>query len=171
MRLTVLLLATLLWGCAPDAPETSAPVGATPPESAAPADATPPEPAAAATGSPVISDAWIRRVPPAAHMTAGYLSISNPGAEPLVIVGVESPAFGSVELHGTIMTDGVARMREQEAVTVAPGDTVRFEPGGLHLMLMQPTDGVPTSGTVPMTLLLEDGERIEFDAPVGSPGG
>ncbi len=36
-------------------------------------------------------------------------------------------------------------------------------------MLMQPTDGVPTSGAVPMTLLLENGERIEFAAPVGSP--
>jgi len=158
MRLTVLLLATLLWGCAPDAPETSVP-GDLPPEATA----------AAYAGSPVISDPWVRRVPPAARMTAGYLSISNPGTEPLVIVGVESPAFGSVELHGTIMTDGVASMREQEAVTVEPGDTVRFEPGGLHLMLMQPTDGVPTSGAVPMTLLLENGERIEFAAPVGSP--
>jgi len=160
MRFTILALAALLWGCAP---EPDAPVSPPP---------APPAPeAATAVAEPVISDAWVRSVPPTARMTAGYLSVFNPGPEQLVIVGVESPSFGSIELHGTVMEDGVARMRHQEAVRVAAGEMVRFEPGGLHLMLMQPVDDIPTSGAIELSLLLENGERLEFIAPVGQPGG
>jgi periplasmic copper chaperone A len=85
-------------------------------------------------------------------------------------VGAESSVFGSIEMHGTIMEDGVARMRHQDTVTVGPGAVVSFEPGGLHLMLMQPLDGIPTSGEIAITLLLADGGRLEFSAPVGQPG-
>jgi periplasmic copper chaperone A len=53
-------------------------------------------------------------------MTAGYLRIYNPGPEPLVIVGAESPLFGSIEMHGTEMVDGVARMRHQDDRHGAP---------------------------------------------------
>jgi periplasmic copper chaperone A len=159
MKLMILALAALLWGCSPEP---------TPP-------ASPPEPAetapAPAGTDPAVSAAWVRQVPPAARMTAGYLSIFNPGPEALVVVGAESPLFGSIEIHGTVMVDGVARMRHQETVTVPAGETVRFEPGGLHLMLMQPVDGVPSSGSIELALLLEDGQRLEFLAPVGQPEG
>lgn len=160
MRLFILTLATVLWGCSPDAPPPAAPAPA-------PAPAATPAPAAAGL---VVSDGWVRQVPPAARMTAGYLRVHNPGPAPLEIVGVESPQFGSIEFHGTVMEDGMARMRHQETVVVGPGETVDFAPGGLHLMLMQPVNGVPSSGTVDLTLVLADGGRIEVVAPVGQPG-
>lgn len=159
MRLITLALAVMLAGCSPDAP---------PPAATTPAPA--PAPVATPSG-PTITDAWVRQVPPAARMTAGYLRVANPGPESLVIVGAESPLFGSIEMHGTIMEDGVARMRYQDTVTVGPGEVVSFEPGGLHLMLMQPLDGIPTSGEIAITLLLADGGRLEFSAPVGQPEG
>jgi periplasmic copper chaperone A len=158
MRLSILLFAALLWGCAPESP----------PPPAAPA-ATPA--AMPALAGPMVTGAWVRPVPATARMTAGYLDVHNPGPEALVIVGAESPLFGSIELHGTVMVDGMARMRHQETVTVAPGETVRFEPGGLHLMLMQAVETVPSSGAIPISLLLADGQRLEFLAPVGQPGG
>jgi len=160
MRLMLLALAALLWGCAPD----TAPPAPLPPAAPATAPTT-------ATIGPLVEDAWVRAVPPSARMTAGYLTVYNPGPEALVIVGAESPLFGSVEMHGTVMVDGMARMRQQETVTVPAGESVAFEPGGLHLMLMQAVDGVPSSGTIEMALLLEGGERLEFLAPVGQPGG
>lgn len=154
MRLITLALAALLWGCAPDAPDATAPA---------------PTAAPVATG-PIISDAWIRQVPPAARMTAAYLRVHNPGTKPLVIVGAASPLFNSIEMHGTVMADGVARMRRQDTVTVAPGETVNFQPGGLHFMLMQPINNIPASGNLELSLVLDDGERVEFTAPVMQPG-
>lgn len=162
MRLIILALAATLWGCSPEAPPPAAPAPA-------PAPSATPVTAPAVAGL-VVSDAWVRQVPPAARMTAGYLRVHNPGPAPLEIVGVESPQFGSIELHGTVMEDGVARMRHQDTVVIAPGETVSFEPGGLHLMLMQPVNGVPSSGAVDLTLVLADGGRIEVVAPVGQPG-
>ncbi|MGD9387108.1 MAG: copper chaperone PCu(A)C [Gammaproteobacteria bacterium] len=155
MRLMILAAAALLAACAPDNP---APPAAT---TAAPADET--------VTAPVVSDAWVRQVPPAARMTAGYLNVYNGGSEDLVIVGAESPAFNSVEIHGTVMVDGMARMRHQDSVTVAPGETVSFEPGGLHLMLMQAIETIPSEGDIQLALLLADGARIDFEAPVGQP--
>lgn len=160
MRFTIAVFAALLWGCAPDPGEPAAP----PPPPAA-------ESAAAASDAPMITDAWVRPVPPGARMTAGYLRVRNPGPEVLVIVGAQSPQFGSIEMHGTVLEDGMARMRHQETITVAPGETVRFEPGGLHLMLMQPAAEIPSSGDIELSLLFENGERLEFAAPVGQPGG
>jgi periplasmic copper chaperone A len=155
MRWIPFLFAAALAGCAPDA-------GA--PEPAAEAPVTAP-----ATSGPAVTDAWVRQVPPTARMTAGYFRIHNPGPEPLVIVGVESPLFGLIELHGTFTEDGVARMRQQDTVTVPPGESVSFEPGGLHLMLMQPANGIPSSGTMELTLLLQDGSRLAFNAPISQP--
>jgi len=159
MRLLPILSAVLvlLAGCAPDATD---PASAPAPAADAPQ---------AAAGEPRVEGAWIRSVPPTSRMTAGYLSIHNPGPEPLVIVGAESPLFGAVEVHGTTTVDGVSRMRQQESVTVAPGETASFEPGGLHLMLMQANDAIPSSGTIELSLLLADGGRIEFSAPIGQP--
>lgn len=159
MRLLSVLFAALvlLAGCAPDATDQ------------APTPAVDTPQADAAGGEPMVEGAWIRSVPPTSRMTAGYLRIHNPGPEPLVIVGAESPLFGSVEVHGTTEVDGMSRMRQQESVTVAPGETASFEPGGLHLMLMQATDTIPSAGTVELSLVLADGGRIEFRAPVGQP--
>jgi periplasmic copper chaperone A len=162
MRPALLLCSALLWGCAPDSGQ--APM----PPTASPAPAVLPAPAVAGDIL-VITGAWVRQVPPTAQMTAGYLRVHNPGAEPVVIVGVESPLFRSVELHGTVMVDGVARMRHQPEVEVPPGESVSFEPGGLHLMLMQAVNGVPSSGAIPLSLLLEDGGRLDFEAPIGQP--
>jgi periplasmic copper chaperone A len=161
MKLKLLVVAALLWGCAPEPEPTAPPLAADDPGAV-------PEAAAAAT-EPMITDAWIRSVPPSARMTAGYLSLYNPGPDELVIVGVESALFGSIELHGTVMEDGVARMRHQDSVTVPAGEVVRFEPGGLHLMLMQPREEIPSSGSIEMSVVLENGERMEFLAQVGQP--
>ncbi len=84
---------------------------------------------------PVARDAWVRAAPPDAGMTAGYLNIDNPGDRPMTLTGVHSDAFERIELHTTIMEDGVARMRMEESVAIAPGETVAFEPGGRHLMM------------------------------------
>jgi len=74
-----------------------------------------------------------------------------------------------VEMHGTITVDGMSRMREHEQLEIPAGETLSFEPGGLHLMLMQATHAIPASGEIPFTLLLEDGRSLQFTASVGQP--
>jgi hypothetical protein len=164
MKRLMLISLVVLWGCAPNG-ESSAPA-ATPETQSRPQDL----PGADSEG-PAIRSAWVRSVPPTAMMTAGYLSVFNPGPDEIVIVSVESPQFGSIEMHGTDIVDGVSRMRQRETVAVPPGETVNFEPGGLHLMLMEPVEGIPESGSIELVLILGDGSRLETSAAIGRSGG
>ena len=58
-----------------------------------------------------------------------------------------------VEMHETTVEDGVARMREIPALEVADGETVVFERGGKHLMLMKP---VGTPGMITLNFYSDD---------------
>lgn len=121
---------------------------------------------------PTVADAWVRAAPPSAGMTAGYMTVSNPGSRPLLLTAVSSTAFDRIELHTTIMEDGIAKMREEKQVPIPAGGTVSFEPGGRHLMLFGPTRPVGEGDAVALVVTLEDpdGEapptRIEVQAPV-----
>lgn len=85
-------------------------------------------------GAPAIADAWIRSAPPGAPM-AGYLELRNPGDQPLRCDGASSEAFDSVELHRSVVQDGMSRMLHGQVAELPPGGRLRFEPGGYHLML------------------------------------
>ncbi len=80
-------------------------------------------------------------------MAAGYFEISNRSGTAIRIDRVSSPEYGSVEMHETVVEDDIARMREIPVLEIAAGDTVVFERGGKHLMLMQPV-GTPETVTL-----------------------
>jgi copper(I)-binding protein len=50
-------------------------------------------------------------------------------------------------MHETVVENGVASMRAIPVLEIADGDTVAFERGGKHLMLMQPV-GTPATITL-----------------------
>ena len=99
-------------------------------------------------GPPVVA-AGLEVTAPGAGMpmAAGYLEISNRSGAPIRIDRVSSPHYGSVEMHETIVEDGIARMREIPVLEIADGDTAVLERGGKHLMLMQPV-GTPDTVTL-----------------------
>ena len=118
-----------------------------------------------------ITDPWIRAAPPTATVLAGYLTISNHGDEPAVVVAVETPLAVRVELHTTVVENDVARMRRLERLEIAPGETVTLAPGGLHLMLLRP-ERVPAAGErVALRITLADGRSLEIEAEVRAPRG
>ena len=98
-------------------------------------------------------------------MAAGYFEISNRSGTAIRIDRVSSPEYGSVEMHETIIEDGIARMREIPVLEIPDGGTVVFERGGKHLMLMQP---VGTPETVTLNFYSDDllllSVRTEFVA-------
>ncbi len=93
-------------------------------------------------------------------MLAGFGRIANGCATEQVVVAARSPGFGDVSLHETRMIDGVSRMRGVERLPVAPAGEAVLQPGGLHLMLMQPTAAVEEGGQVVLVLVLADGREV-----------
>jgi len=89
-----------------------------------------------AAGKLVVEKAWIRAAPPGATMLAGYATLKNAGDAPVVVTGASSADFGDVSLHESFSENGVERMRALGDLTIAPGASVAFAPGGKHFMLM-----------------------------------
>src|SRR5512147_3065222 len=85
-----------------------------------------------------VHDAWIREAPPTASVLAAYMVISNVRETPAEIAAISSPDFEHTELHRTIVESGVARMVPIEKFQIPAGERISLEPGGIHLMLINP---------------------------------
>ena len=88
----------------------------------------------------VATDVAVMERMPGMKMTAAYMTLTNNSATDIRITRVTSPQFEAVELHETVVEDDVSRMREVPQLTVPASGNVTLEPGGMHLMLMRPTD-------------------------------
>ena len=127
--------------------------------------------ASAAVGSetpcaPVIEKPWVRAAPPGAPSLAGYLVLRNPCKSAVEVADVESRDFGMPMIHRTEVVDGVSRMRPAGKLVVPPGGELRFEPGGLHLMLMKPLRALAEGDQASVRLVLADGRRVFAVYPV-----
>lgn len=125
--------------------------------------------AAPAAADVTAENPWIAETPPGAEVAAGYLIFTNDGDEAVDVVGAESPLCERVELHTTDMSDGVARMRKQDSLTVPAGGALALTPGGTHLMLIRP-EPLSKGGMVPITFELSTGEKLSIEAMVKKQG-
>lgn len=121
--------------------------------------------------APQVKDGWIRLMPGGMPMQAGFGRIDNPCPMPATIVSASSPAYGSVELHESKVVDGINRMREVPELRIAPDGAVVLQPGGLHLMLMQPKATLKPGSRVAIVFTLKDGRELlgEFEARKPAP--
>lgn len=116
-----------------------------------------------------ITEARIPAVPPGVDMLAAYFTIKNDSAQPLVLTGAKSPRFAHVSIHHSDMEGGMARMSPVTRLEIAPGATLRFAPGGYHLMLMNPKAAVQAGERIPLTLHFAGRAPAAFTATVSAP--
>ena len=111
---------------------------------------------AACTAEPgpplTVSDIQLLAPLPGSHAAVGYLSLHNQNNAPLTIESISSPDFGEVQMHETVIRDGVASMLALPSVTIEPGASVKFAAGGKHLMLMQPSPDTATGTNVALQI-------------------
>ncbi len=113
----------------------------------------------------VVEDAWIKNLPPAVPARAGYLTITNTNAAAVRIVGLHGDAFTRIEMHRTLMKNGTMQMEPVAKLAIEPGETLRFEPGGLHLM-MYPQQPTHPGDSYRVIVEFDDGETRGFDMVV-----
>ena len=119
-----------------------------------------------ANNSIVVHDAWIRSAPPNAKVLAAYMVIINKSGESRILTAVSSSKFGKVEMHKTEMHEGMMKMIPQKQLIIPAGGALTFEPGGYHLMLIDP-ESVPQEGDhVNFELHLDNGKIITVNALV-----
>ena len=95
-------------------------------------------PAASEEAGVSVRDAWIREAPPGVGVMAGYMELRNNRSRPQALVGASSSGFESVMFHRSIIKDGIAGMMHAPQVELTRNASLKFAPGGYHLMLMKP---------------------------------
>ena len=125
--------------------------------------------------TPQVRDGWVR-LPPAGMamegmaMLAGFGRIENHCPVPVTIVSASSAAFADTSLHETKIVDGVSRMRAVPELRIAPDAAAVLKPGGLHLMLMQPTAPLKAGSRIAVEFELQDGRKLLGEFELRKPG-
>jgi copper(I)-binding protein len=94
--------------------------------------------------------------------------VHNDGKAPLRLVSATSDAFGMVELHKSLIVNGVSTMRPAGEQIIPAGGTLKIAPGGLHWMLMQPKRALKIGDSVHLRLGFADGSSTNVDATVAA---
>jgi periplasmic copper chaperone A len=94
------------------------------------------------------------------------VAITNEGDGDDRLVGAETPAALDVEVHLTELADGRATMAVLDEVELPAGETVRFRPGALHLMLVVPDETVAVGGTFELTLRFDRSDEVTVPVEV-----
>jgi copper(I)-binding protein len=112
-----------------------------------------------------VTGAWVRATPPGARTAAAYLTLTNHGPADRLL-GAASPAAQELQLH-TVATDGpTQRMLPLQELALPPGGTVRFEPGGLHLMLLDIAAPLVPGATIVIELRFAAAPPLALEVPV-----
>ena len=112
-----------------------------------------------------IRHARVNTTIPGMQTTAAYFELVNNTNEAVILESASSDIANRVELHEHKMHEGLMRMRQvQEGISIGAGETIRFEPGGYHIMLMNLEESVKEGATITITLHFADGKTATFAA-------
>jgi copper(I)-binding protein len=98
---------------------------------------------------------------------AAYFTVANGGDTPTSLAAVAVGGADKAEMHET---RGGA-MEALKSVDLKPGETVRFERGGKHVMVFGIADTVMAGGRVEMTLTFAGGDKVSAPLKVEAAGG
>ena len=126
--------------------------------------------AAPAMTQVVGSDGWMRATPPGAGTAAGYLVLTNTGSEEAKLLKIVSPVSDRTMIHrDSLDSEGVLRMWPLNFLKIPPGETVRFEPNGLHVTFMDLKAPFVAGQKIPLQLTFEGQPEITVMLEVRSP--
>lgn len=125
----------------------------------------------AAAGPIEIVDAWVAPVDlsqaaPGEAMSVAYGRIVNHTDSEQRLVGVQADGIETVELHETRTSGTSGTMVEVDQITVPARGEVELEPGGLHLMLMNPSTDLAAGDKLAMTFDFADQPPLTLEVTV-----
>ena len=95
-----------------------------------------------------------------------YFSVTNGGPHATKLLAAAIDGAGRTEMHET-MGGSMSPMNE---VAVSAGETVKFEPGGKHLMVFDLAGSVAAGGTAELTLTFDGGDKVSVPLKVEARG-
>lgn len=110
-------------------------------------------------------------LPPDPSVAAVRFVVENDSGRSDRLVRVSSPAARSVSVHRSqVNASGLAEMAPVASVPLAARSSVRFRPGGLHVMLTGISQPLSLGDRVPVTFTFERAPSVTVRALVVEPG-
>ncbi len=109
-----------------------------------------------------LSDARVQLPVVSGRPGATYFTLSQASGAPRKLVGVSVALAGRAEMHET----KGGSMAPVDDIPLEPGKAVKFEPGGLHVMLFDLDPKLRFQKEVALTITLDDGGKATAQAPV-----
>ena len=116
-----------------------------------------------ATEGVEIRDAWAR---PAVQGGNGAVYFSIRSSEADELVSMTSDMAEAVEMHESRMSGDVMEMRQLTSVPLRAGEEITFEPGGLHVMLVNLKQDLNAGDEIEITLHFRNYQDIPLRVPV-----
>lgn len=113
-----------------------------------------------------VHEPWVRAMPPAASMSAGYFTLANLTDRADELLRVTSPAAATVSIHFTRQQNNAAIMEKKSKVSIAREQKITFSPGGWHLMLENLKKTLAKGDQVELTLYFKHAKPVTINAVV-----
>jgi hypothetical protein len=114
----------------------------------------------------VLREAWARPGI-AGGNSAVYFVLENPGSQEESLQSAGSAVAEATELHKSEMAaDGTMSMHHQMSVPIPAGQEVAFEPGGLHVMLINLQRDLNEGETISLVLKFKNAGEMQLEVPV-----
>ena len=113
-----------------------------------------------------VMEPWSRPSPAMAGNGAVYMMLTNEGGADDTLLSVETDAAEVVELHETKMEGDVMKMSPVAKVEIPAGGSAAFEPGGLHVMLINLQQQLVPGEKIKLTLNFEKSAPLNIEAEV-----
>lgn len=86
----------------------------------------------------VVKEAFVYNPIQGTTVTAGYGSIQNTSKAEQELQIVQAAGFKVVEMHETVLKDGMMKMQKINSVKLKPNEIFEMKAGGNHIMLYEP---------------------------------
>ena len=101
---------------------------------------------------------------------AGYFELVVQGDRG-ALLSATSPQAGRIELHESMGMGNMSTMRPLARVPVRDGETLRFAPGGRHLMIFGLAPNLAAGGRIDLVLHFERGDAVTLAVTLVPAGG
>lgn len=98
---------------------------------------------------------------------AAYFQIDNRAGANAVVAAVAIDGATKAEIHQTVGNS----MMPVDRVEIAPGTSIEFQPGNLHVMVFDLAPRLKAGATTEMTVTFADGDKISAPLKIEPAGG
>lgn len=118
----------------------------------------------------VVRNARLMLPPVAGNPAAVYFDLRNEGTRAVAVRRADIADAKSASMHDMMEYSHEMTMADMGPTTIKQGETLKFEPGGKHVMAFDLSPELKAGGKTEMTLTIAGGDKVSVEVPVQAAG-